>query len=89
MSITAVLVLFSIVWFLILFLTLQIKIKTQGDSGSVLKGTHASSPVNFSIKNRLITTTLISVPISALVVFIILSGFITLDMFDFYNLIEK
>ena len=47
MSITAVLVLFSIVWFLILFLTLQIKIKTQGDSGSVLKGTHASSPVNF------------------------------------------
>ena len=49
----------------------------------------ASSPVNFSIKNRLITTTLISVPISALVIFIILSGFITLDMFDFYNLIEK
>jgi hypothetical protein len=32
---------------------------------------------------------LISVPISALVIFIILSGFITLDMFDFYNLIEK
>ena len=62
MSITAVLVLFSIVWFLVLFLTLQIKIKTQGDSGSVLKGTHASSPVNFSIKNRLINTTLISVP---------------------------
>ena len=46
MSITAVLVLFSIVWFLILFLTLQIKIKTQGDIGTVLKGTHASSPIN-------------------------------------------
>ena len=30
MSITAVLVLFSIIWFLVLFLTLQIKIKTQG-----------------------------------------------------------
>ncbi|MDA9788866.1 DUF1467 family protein, partial [Amylibacter sp.] len=59
------------------------------DSGSILKGTHASSPVNFSIKNRLIITTLISVPISALVIFVILSGFITLDMFDFYNLIEK
>ena len=89
MSITAVLVLFSIIWFLVLFLTLQIKIKTQGDNGSILKGTHASSPVNFSIKNRLIITTLISVPISALVIFVILSGFITLDMFDFYNLIEK
>ena len=54
MSITAVLVLFSIIRLLVLFLTLQLKIKTQGDSGSVLKGTHASSPVNFSIKNRLI-----------------------------------
>ncbi|MGB1345067.1 MAG: DUF1467 family protein [Amylibacter sp.] len=89
MSITAVLVLFSIVWFLILFLTLQIKIKTQGDIGTVLKGTHASSPINFSMKKRLITTTLISLPISALIIFTILSGIITLNMFDFYNLIEK
>jgi hypothetical protein len=41
------------------------------------------------MKKRLITTTLISLPISALIIFTILSGIITLDMFDFYNLIEK
>ena len=89
MSITAVLVLFSIVWFIVLFLHLQIKIKTQGDTGNVLKGTHASSPIDFSMKKRIINTTLISIPISALIIFIILSDIITLDMFDFYNLIEK
>ena len=92
MSITAVLVLFSIVWFLILFLTLQIKIKTQGDIGTVLKGTHASSPINFSMKKRLITTTLISLPISALIIFTIMAILIlplVPNMFDFYNLIEK
>ena len=55
----------------------------------MLKGTHASSPIDFSMKKRIINTTLISIPISALIIFIILSGIITLDMFDFYNLIEK
>ncbi len=44
MSITAVLVLFSIIWFLVLFISLQINIKTQGDTGKIVEGTHASSP---------------------------------------------
>ena len=89
MSITAVLVLFSIIWFLVLFLSLQINIKTQGDTGKIVSGTHASSPDSFNIKKRILVTTLISIPSCILVVYVILSGIITLDMFDFYNLIEK
>jgi predicted secreted protein len=89
MSITAVFVLFSMIWFLVLFLSLQINITTQGDTGDVVHGTHASSPEGFSLKKRVLVTTAISVPLCALVVFTILSGVITLDMFEFYNLIEK
>jgi len=85
MTITAVFVLFAITWFMVLFLALQINIKTQGDVGETLHGTHASSPVDFDLKKRLWITTFISIPICALMVFIIIYDVITLDMFEFLN----
>jgi len=85
MTITAVFVLFAITWFMILFLALQINIKTQGDVGDTVHGTHASSPVNFDLKKRLWITTFISVPLTAVFVFIIVYDVISLDMFEFMN----
>lgn len=89
MTITAVLVLFSIIWFLVLFLTLQINIQTQGDVGEVVAGTHASSPINFSIKRRAWITTLITVPLCTLLSLGIIYGFLNREMFEFLSIIEK
>jgi predicted secreted protein len=89
MTITAVFVLFATIWFLVLFLCLQINIKTQGDMGEIVAGTHASSPINFDFKKRAIVTTLITIPLCALLSFSIAYGYLTRDMFDFLSVLEK
>lgn len=89
MSITAVFVLFSVIWFLVLFLCLQINIKTQAETGDIVPGTHSSSPDGFNMKKRLLMTTLISIPVCAVVVLTILSGVITVEMLNFYDIYEN
>ncbi len=89
MTITAVLVLYSITWFLVLFLCLQINIKTQSETGEIVAGTHASAPEGFDLKKRLWITTAISIPVCGLFVFLILSDFVTLETFSFFNIFEK
>lgn len=89
MTITAVFVLFSVTWFLVLFLALQIKIKTQGEDGAIVDGTHASSPVNFDMMQRIKITTLVSIPLCALLVCAIIYDVMTLEMFEFLNFLEK
>ena len=89
MTITSVFVLFSITWFMVLFLALQINIKTQADFGEVVAGTHASAPENFDLKKRLWITTGISIPLCAMIVITLVSGWVTLDMFSFFSVIEN
>ena len=54
MTITAAIVLFAIIWFMVLFICLPLKVKTQGDSGEVVPGTPESAPENGDIKNKLL-----------------------------------
>ena len=89
MTITAVLVLFSITWFMVLFLSLQINIKTQSEVGEVVAGTHASAPEGFDLRKRLWITTAVSIPLCAIIVFTILSDYVTLETFSFFSVIEK
>ena len=89
MTITAVFVLFSITWFMVLFLCLQINIKTQSEVNKIVPGTHASAPVDFDLRKRLWITTAVSIPLCAIIVFTILSDFVTLETFSFFNVIEK
>ena len=57
MSIVSGIVLFAVVWFLVLFIVLPIRLETQGDRGEVLSGTHASAPANLSMKRKALITT--------------------------------
>lgn len=85
MGIVSGIVLFAVVWFMVLFVVLPIRLETQGDAGERVKGTHAGSPSSsFSMKKRVRLTTLWAIPVWAIIAGVIVFGDITvrdLDMF--------
>lgn len=88
MTITAALVLFAALWFLILFLVIQCSVRPQSESGQIVRGTPASAPRDEIMKTVMWRTTWISIPVWAILVAIILSGWINLADFDVFNVIE-
>ncbi|MAY31868.1 MAG: hypothetical protein CMM86_04625, partial [Rhodovulum sp.] len=38
MTITAAIVLFAVIWFMVLFVTLPVRLRTQGDVGEIVPG---------------------------------------------------
>jgi predicted secreted protein len=85
MSIVSGIVLFAVVWFLVLFIVLPIRLETQGDRGEVLSGTHASAPANLSMKRKALITTGVAILVWALLVGVILSGVISVRDIDFFE----
>lgn len=88
MSVSASLVLLAVVWFMVLFVVLPLRLKTQGDEGARVMGTHASAPVDPQLKKRALIVTAITIPIWGILVWIISTGALPLDMLDFYSGIE-
>ncbi len=85
MSISAILVMFAVIWFMTLFVVLPIGMQTQGEAGEVVPGTHASAPADVNLKRKAMWVTIITIPIWAITCGIILSGWVTMDMFDIYK----
>lgn len=85
MSITAAFVLFAMVWFMVLFIALPIRLKTQADVGEVVPGTPASAPADPQLKKRALIVTAVSVVVWALLVWIIVSGVISVRDIDWMN----
>ncbi len=88
MTITAALVLFAVIWFLTLLIVLPIRIKTQGDLGEIVPGTHAGAPEVHHMKKKMWITTGISIVLWAIIAGIILSGVISVRDFDWLNQLE-
>ncbi|WP_170400548.1 DUF1467 family protein [Ruegeria arenilitoris] len=88
MTITAALVLFAVIWFMTLLIVLPIRIKTQGDLGDIVPGTHAGAPEVHHMKKKLWITTGISVVLWAIIAGIIISGVISVRDFDWLNQLE-
>ena len=61
MTITSIIVLLSVYWFIILFIILPINITTQNDEKNVIEGTAPSSPVNPNLKRKFFITTIVSI----------------------------
>ena len=86
MNVVSALVLLAVVWFLVLFIVLPIRLETQGDVGERLEGTHAGSPATgFSMKRKLKITTLWALPIWAVISGVILFGGLTVRDIDMFN----
>ncbi|AAV94238.1 DUF1467 family protein [Ruegeria pomeroyi] len=86
MSITSALVLFSVIWFMTFLIVLPIRVRTQGDLGDIVPGTHASAPEHHHLKAKAWITTGVSVVLWAIIGGIILSGWISVDDIDLLNL---
>jgi predicted secreted protein len=85
MSITSAIVLFAVIWFMVFLIAIPIRLKTQGDMGEVVPGTHAGSPEIHNLKKKAWITTFVSIGLWIIIAGIILSGWITvrdLDLFD-------
>ncbi len=85
MAITSALVLLAVIWFLVLFLVLPLRLTTQGDTGDVVPGTPQSAPINPQLKRRAKIVTLISVPLWIIACAVILTGTITVEDFDLFR----
>jgi len=89
MGIGPAVVMFAVIWFMMLLIILPIKMKTQGDTGNVVKGTSPSAPDDPMLGKRVKWVTILTIPVWLLVCGVIISGVITIDMFDIYNGIEN
>ena len=85
MSITSALVLYAVIWFLTLFVVIPIRLRTQGDEGRKIRGTHAGSPENPQMGKRALITTGVALVVWAISVALILSGWIGLEDFDLFT----
>lgn len=85
MSITSALVLFAVIWFMTFLVVLPIRIKTQGDLGDVVPGTHAGAPEQHHLKKKAWITTGVSMLLWCVIAGIILSGLIPVSEFDFLS----
>ncbi len=82
MTITAALVLFSVTWFMVFFIVLQLRFKSQEEAGHVVPGTPRSAPADAQVARKAKITTVIALIIFALLYLIITSGWITIRDLD-------
>lgn len=85
MGITSALVLFAVIWSMVFLIALPIRVKTQGDLGEIVPGTHAGAPEVHNIGKKAKITTVISLVLWAIIAGIILSGTITVRDFDWFD----
>ncbi|MGR3636125.1 MAG: DUF1467 family protein [Shimia sp.] len=85
MSITSVMVLFAVCWFMIFLIVIPIRLQTQGDLGKVVPGTQAGAPEHHYLKTKAKITTLAAAVMTAILVLIITSGVISVRDLDWFN----
>ena len=82
MGITSAIVLFAVIWFMTFLCVIPIRLKTQGDLGDVVPGTHAGSPEVHNLKRKAWITTGIAFVLWAAIASIILCEVITVRDID-------
>ncbi|MFV0515208.1 MAG: DUF1467 family protein [Jhaorihella sp.] len=83
MSIVSGIVLYLVLWFLTFLVVIPIRLKTQGDMGKVVPGTHAGAPEVHNLKKKAVITTLVALVLWAVIAAVILSGIVTVQDIDF------
>ena len=79
------LVLFAIVWFMVFFVVLPLRMVSQGEAGDVVPGTHQSAPADAQIGRKAKITTLWAIGIWAVIAGVIWSEVITVRDIDWFN----
>ncbi len=85
MSVTSSLVLLAIIWVMVFFVALPIRVQTQSESGKVEPGTHEGAPQVHNLGKKALISTVVALVIWLIAVGIILSGWISVRDFDMFN----
>ena len=85
MGIASGLVLYAVIWFMVFFVVLPLRVTTQGDRGEVVPGTPASAPEVSHLKRKAWITSGIALVLWAIIAAIILTGAITVEDLDMFN----
>lgn len=78
-------VLFAVIWFLVLFVVLPLRLETQGDKGEIVPGTQAGAPADHVMWKKARLTTLIAFVVWVIAAGIVFSGVVTLEDLDFFS----
>jgi len=78
-------VLFAVIWFMVLFVILPMRVTTQGEAGTTVRGTLTSAPDKPQLKRKFLLTTLVSLVLWGITVAIILNGWISLTDIDLFT----
>lgn len=82
MSIASAIVLFAVIWFMVFFVVLPLRMTTQGEAGRVVPGTPSSAPADPHLRRKVRITTLWAIGLWIVIGGTILSGVITVRDFD-------
>jgi predicted secreted protein len=85
MTITAALVLFAVIWFMVFFIVLPLRFTAQGDTGQVVPGTPRSAPADHMLRQKAWITTGIAAVLWAVIAGIIISGVVSLSDIDLFD----
>ena len=70
-------VLFVVIWAMVFFVALPIRVQTQGDLDDIVPGTHAGSPEHHHLRKKALWTTLVAAVIWAVCAYVILWEVVT------------
>ncbi len=85
MSITSAIVLFAVIWFMVFFVVLPLRMRTQGDVGDIVEGTPAGAPVDPQLKRKAWITTIWAIVLWIVIGGTIISGAITVRDIDMFG----
>lgn len=85
MAITSALVVFAVLWFLVLFVVLPLRMKSQGDAGEVVPGTPESAPSDPQMTRKFLITTIVAFGLWVPICLGIIYGVLSVDNFDLYS----
>ncbi|MDQ2064806.1 DUF1467 family protein [Xinfangfangia sp. CPCC 101601] len=88
MTITGAIVVFAVLWFLIFYLVLQIRTRTQAEEGHVVPGTPPGAPAREDVGRSVKIATLITIVAWLVVVGVIMSGWISLRDIDIFDRLD-
>ncbi|MDP5336910.1 MAG: DUF1467 family protein [Paracoccaceae bacterium] len=85
MAVTSALVLYAVLWFLTFLVVIPIRLKTQGDVGQIVPGTHAGAPHDHQLRKKAWITTGVAAVMWAIIAYLIISGTLTVRDIDWFE----
>lgn len=89
MNLTGGIVLFAVIWFMVFFVVLPVRFRSQEEAGEVVPGTPPSAPADAQIGRKARITTMIAVPIWAAIAAVILSGAVSIADLDWFGRLNR